>query len=45
MTKSRNLRRKFSEEFKEEAVRLWTERRKASVPIGSPRAIDPFARP
>ena len=34
MTKSRNLRRKFDPEFKQQAVRLWEERRKAGVPIG-----------
>ena len=34
MTKSPNVRRSFSPEFKEEAVRLWEERRPAGVPIG-----------
>ena len=34
MTKSRKLRRAFDPEFKAEAARLWTERRKAGVPIG-----------
>ena len=34
MTKSRQLRRKFDPEFKQEAVRLWLARRQAGVPIG-----------
>jgi transposase len=34
MTKSRQLRRAFDPEFKQEAVRLWEERRKAGVTIG-----------
>jgi transposase len=34
MTKSRDLRRKFDPEFKQQAVQLWKERRAAGVPIG-----------
>lgn len=34
MTKSRKMRRSFTPEFKEEAVRLWLERRAAGVAIG-----------
>lgn len=33
MTKSRKMRRAFTPEFKDEAVRLWEERRKAGVAI------------
>ena len=34
MTKSRKMRRAFTPEFKEEAVRLWVERREVGVAIG-----------
>ena len=34
MTKSRELRRKFDDAFKREAVKLWEARRTAGVPIG-----------
>jgi transposase len=34
MAKSRKIRRSFPPEFKEEAVRLWLERRDNGVPIG-----------
>lgn len=34
MTKSRNMRRAFTPEFKAEAVRLWEDRRERGVPIG-----------
>ena len=34
MSKSRQVRRAFVPEFKQEAVRLWTERQAAGVPIG-----------
>jgi transposase-like protein len=34
MTKSRNMRRAFTPEFKAEAVRLWEDRRERAVPIG-----------
>ena len=33
MSKSRQVRRVFVPEFKQEAVRLWTERQAAGVPI------------
>ena len=34
MTTSRKMRRAFTPEFKQEAARLWEERRNAGVPIG-----------
>ena len=34
MTKSRKMRRAFTQEFKAEAVRLWEERRAAGAAIG-----------
>ena len=34
MTKSRKMRRAFTPEFKEEAVRLWLQRRELGVAIG-----------
>lgn len=34
MTRSRKIRRSFTPEFKEEAVRLWRERSAAGVSIG-----------
>lgn len=33
MTKSRQMRRAFTPEFKREAVRLWEERRAAGLPL------------